>query len=179
MRVMIAAALLAVTGLTGTALADDFTLTGDNTKIEFIGTKPQGKHDGGFKTVAGKATAKVGDPTSLKLEVEIDTASLYTDTPKLTAHLKSSDFFAVKDFPKAKFVTTKVEKAGDSYTVTGEMTLLGKTKTIAFPATVAVTANDLKISSKFQINRQDFGMSFGKGKVDDQVTLKVNLKAAK
>ena len=179
MRTMIAAALLVAMGLTGTALAEDFTLSGKNTKIEFIGTKPQGKHNGGFETVTGKATAAAGDPTSLKLEVEIETASLYTDTPKLTTHLKSSDFFAIKDHPKAKFVSTKVEKAGDGYTVTGDLTLLGKTKSISFPATVAVTADELKLTSKFQINRHDFGMSFGKGKVDDQVTLKVNLKAAK
>src|SRR5687767_6469535 len=80
-----------------------FKLDGANTKIEFIGTKPGGKHEGGFKTVAGTATAGA-DPTTLKLEVEIDTTSLYSDNPKLTQHLKSPDFFGVKSHPTAKFV---------------------------------------------------------------------------
>ena len=40
------------------SLADTtFSLTGKNTKIEFVGTKTDGKHDGGFKTVTGSATA--------------------------------------------------------------------------------------------------------------------------
>src|ERR1043166_2761675 len=98
MRVLIATALVATLGFTGTALAETFNLTGKNTKIEFTGTKPKGKHEGGFETVTGKATATAGDPASLKLEVEIETASLYSDNPKLTTHLKSSDFFAVKDY---------------------------------------------------------------------------------
>jgi polyisoprenoid-binding protein YceI len=179
MRALIATALLGAMGFTGTVLAEEFPLTGKNTKIEFTGKKPQGKHDGGFETVTGKATVKDGKPTSLELEVEIDTTSIYTDTPKLTAHLKSNDFFAVKDFPKAKFVSTKVEKADNAYTVTGDLTLLGKTKSISFPAGIVVSGSELKLNTTFKINRQDFGMSFGKGKIDDEVTLKVSLKAAK
>ena len=56
MRTMIAAALLVAMGLTGTALAEDFTLSGKNTKIEFIGTAEHfGRlwplHTGGIRTV--------------------------------------------------------------------------------------------------------------------------------
>ena len=178
MRLLLTAVLLGATALSGTALAGGtFNLTGKNTKIEFTGTKPNGKHEGGFETVTGTASVKEGDPTSLKLEVEIATASLYSDTPKLTQHLKSPDFFAIKDFPKAKFVSTKVEKSGDSYKITGDLTLLGKTKSISFPAGISVKGDELSVSSKFKIDRTDFGMTFGKGKVDDEVTLKVSLKA--
>jgi polyisoprenoid-binding protein YceI len=180
MKLMIASLVMSVTLASGTALAGGaFKLSSKNTKIEFTGTKPQGKHDGGFQTVSGTASATAGDPTSLKLDVEIETASLYSDTPKLTQHLKSPDFFAIKDYPKAKFVSTKVAKSGGSYTITGDLTLIGKTKTISFPADITVSDDALSVSSKFQINRHDFGMSFGKGKIDDEVTLKVSLKATK
>jgi polyisoprenoid-binding protein YceI len=179
MRHFVTAILLGTLLVSGTAFAGGtFPLTAKNTKIEFIGTKPQGKHVGGFETVTG--TAKAGaDATTLKVEVEIDTNSLYSDTPKLTQHLKSSDFFAVKDHPKAKFVSSKVEKAEDGYKITGDLTMLGKTKTITFPATIKSSDDSLTVTSEFKINRQDFGMSFGKGKVDDEVTIKVSLKATK
>jgi polyisoprenoid-binding protein YceI len=178
MRQLIGAMFLGATVLSGTAFAGGtFTLDGKNTKIEFVGTKPGGKHVGGFKTLTG--TASGADAASLKLAVEIDTTSLYADEPKLTNHLKSADFFEVKTYPKAKFVSTMIEKADMGYTVTGDLTLHGKTKSISFPASIKVGADAVSISSTFEINRQDFGISFGAGKVDDKVTLKVSVKATK
>src|SRR5258707_1390331 len=98
MRHLIGAMILGATLLSGTALAGgNFTLDGKNTKIEFTGTKPGGKHVGGFKDLTG--TASGADATSLKLEVDIDTTSLYSDNGKLTNHLKSADFFEVKTYP--------------------------------------------------------------------------------
>jgi polyisoprenoid-binding protein YceI len=178
MRQWIGALLLGATALASSAIAGGtFALDGNNTKIEFVGTKPGGKHNGGFKSVTGKASG--AEATDLKLEVEIDTTSMYTDNPKLTNHLKSADFFEVKTYPKAKFVSTKVEKANDGYTVTGDLTLRGKTKSISFPAAIAVAADGVTVKSTFTINRQDFGISFGPGKVDDTVTIKVAVNATK
>lgn len=180
MRQLLGALLLGATLVSGTALAGGtFTLDSNNTKIEFVGTKPGGKHDGGFKTVTGTASAEGTDPTTLKLKLDIDTSSLYTDTPKLTQHLKSPDFFAVKTHPTAKFVSTKVAKSGGGYTITGDLTLLGKTKSIAIPAQINVGKSGLTVSSQFEINRQDFGMSYGTGKVNDEVKIKVAVNAAK
>lgn len=162
--------------LAGAATADTYSLTGGNTKVEFVGSKAEGKHDGGFKNLTGTATADAGN---VRIEVEIDTTSLYSDNQKLTGHLKSPDFFDVKNNPKAKFVTTKVEKgANGTYTVTGDLTLLGKTKTISFPAQIQ-TGDTFTLKSEFKINRTDFGMSWGKGKVHDDVTVKVNVAAKK
>lgn len=166
--------------LANAALADvDLPLSGDNTKITFVGSKPNGKHEGGFKKLTGSAKFEPADASSLKLSVEIDMTSLYTDNEKLTGHLKSPDFFGVKSNPKAKFVSTKVEKSGDGYTVTGNFTLNGKTKSLSFPAKILPSADGLVLSSSFSINRNDWGISYGKGKIDDQVSLTISLKAKK
>src|SRR5947208_2670860 len=98
MRVLSLSLVLAFGGFA--AAADKtFKLTGDNTKIEWTGTKPGGKHTGGFKTLTG--TASVGD--KIALDVEIDCTSLTSDNEQLTGHLKSPDFFDVKNEPKATF----------------------------------------------------------------------------
>ena len=169
---------LGLLALTAPSLAADvkFPLTGDNTKIEFTGTKSDGKHEGGFKTVTGNATVSDG---KVKLEVEIDMDSLYTDTDKLTAHLKSPDFFGVKANPKSKFVTTKVEGKGDEWTVTGDLTLNGTTKSISFPAKVTLGDDKFALKSSFKINRNDFGITYGKGKIDEDVALKLDVNAKK
>jgi polyisoprenoid-binding protein YceI len=179
MRWILGTAALAAVLLAGPALAAEFALTGGNTKIEFVGSKVNGKHDGGFKSVKGTAAAAAGDPTTLKLNVEIRTDSLYSDNPKLTQHLKSPDFFNVKSQPTAKFVSTKVEKAGGGYTVTGDLTLNGVTKSISFPARINVTEQGLTLSSQFAIDRTAFNMTYGKGKIDDNVALKVTVNATK
>ena len=176
MRLFIAATMAAALASTAGAQEAKYVLTGDNTKIAWTGTKTGGKHDGGFKNVGGSAT--VSPNTGLRLIVEIDTTSLFADDAKLTGHLKSPDFFAVKDHPKAKFVSTKIDQAVGGFVVNGDLTLLGKTKAISFPATIAV-GNTLALQAAFTINRADFGMTYGKGKVDDTVSLKVAVNAGK
>jgi polyisoprenoid-binding protein YceI len=178
-RVLTTAAL--VTFLAGPVLAADqkFTLTGENTKVTFVGYKPNGKHEGGFAKLAGTATVTDGKPETLQVEVTIETDSLHSDDTKLTGHLKSPDFFAVKDHPKAAFKSTKVEKTRTGYNVTGDLTMLGKTKAVTFPATVTVTGDSLLLTSEFKINRNHWGMSYGAGKINDMVDLKVNVNAKK
>jgi len=173
MRMLFAA--VAAAALAVPALADDVKLTGENTKVTWVGTKPGGKHEGGFKALTGTATVSGGELA--KVEVEIDTESLYADDPKLTAHLKSPDFFGVKNNPKAKFVSTKIEKADKGVTITGDLTLNGKTRTISFPATVSHAGGTLKVDSAFAIDKRDFGMTYGGGKIDDQVAIKVAVEA--
>jgi polyisoprenoid-binding protein YceI len=171
---------LAFAALIGTqASATDFPLTGSNTKVEFVGTKPGGKHTGGFAKLDGKAAVEGTDPSTLKIDVTIETDSLYSDDPKLTAHLKAPDFFSVKDYPKATFKSTKVEKTAAGYAVTGDLTLMGKTKSVTMPAAVTAGADALTLKSEFKINKTDWGMTYGKGKIDDEVVLKVNVTAKK
>ena len=161
------------------AFAADIKLTGENTKITFVGKKPDGKHEGGFKTVSGTAKVDGTDLTTLKIDVTIDVNSIFTDDEKLTGHLKSPDFFDVKNHAKATFKVTKVEKAEKGYTLTGELTMLGKTKPVIMPSTLSVAGNALTLKSDFKINRTDWGMTFGKGKIDEEVALKVEISTKK
>ena len=178
-RALFAVVLIALVGVVAQAAETKYAISGENTKLTFVGTKPGGKHEGGFKTLTGSATVTDGNLTSLKIEVDIDCESLYSDDPKLTAHLKSPDFFGVKDNPKATFKSTKVEKTEKGYTITGDLTLLGKTKPVTFPAALAEKDGVLTLTADAVIDRTDWGMSFGKGKVDDKVSLKIALSAKK
>jgi polyisoprenoid-binding protein YceI len=164
----------------GAAFADEFLLTPDNTTVKFVGTKTKpmpGKHDGGFKGVKGSATYDGKDLTSLAITVDIDMNTIYTDTEKLTQHLKTPDFFDVKNNPASKFVSSKVEKGKEGYNVTGKLTMAGKTKELTFPATIEVKDGNLTLSSSFKLNRHDWGVSYGKGAVDDLVSLNISVKA--
>ena len=154
------------------------TLSPENTKIVFVGTHSGAKPDprtGGFGKFTGKAEVDADAKTLKTVSIEIETGSLWTQIDMLTNHLKNADFFDVKEHPKAAFQSTKIE-AGDAtgnVTITGNLTLHGATKEISFPATVSVTDAGLTLSSKFTIDRTEFGMTFGEGKVEKEVSLTV------
>jgi polyisoprenoid-binding protein YceI len=178
-RFVTAAVLVGLVAAIGQAGEMNFALTGDNTKIAFTGYKPGVKHDGGFKKLKGTATWNGKDVTSLKFNVEIELNSIFTDTDKVTDHLKSPDFFDVKNYPKATFTSSKVEKNGDGYNVQGKLTMHGKTKDVTFPAKITAGGDKLDLSSSFKINRHDWAISYGKGFVEDNVNLTLAVTAKK
>ncbi|HXG11217.1 MAG TPA: YceI family protein [Gemmataceae bacterium] len=151
----------------------------EGSKIEFVGTKTNGRHDGGFTKFTVTLDPVQEDISGSKVIVDIDTDSLWSDNPKLTAHLKSPDFFDVKKYPKATFVSSRIEpapSANATHLVTGDLTLHGQTKTISFPVKVATTAEALDVTGEFTINRHDFGISYGKGRIHDDVTIKIAVR---
>jgi len=152
----------------------------NNTKIEFVGTKTEGKHDGGFKSFSGSIKPPDADITKSTITVQIDTESLYTDAdPKLGNHLRSPDFFEVKKYPEVKFVSKEIKaekKDGNTHTITGDLTLHGTTKTIAIPAKISETSDTLTLDSTFTIDRTEFGIAFDPTKVDKKVKITVSAK---
>ncbi len=161
--------------------AAELKLDGKNTKVGFVGTKPEGKHEGGFKTVSGAVSYDASDLTSTEISLTIDVGSIWSDDEKLTGHLKSPDFFDVRKFKDASFTSTQVTKgaAAGEYKVTGDFTLRGVKKSITFPAKIAVKDGALTLSSNFTIDRADYGMTYGAGKIDDAVAITASIGAAK
>jgi polyisoprenoid-binding protein YceI len=148
-----------------------------NSKVEFVGAKVTASHPGGFTDFAG--TVELGEPIEKsQIEITIQTASLYADKEKLAKHLKSPDFFDVGKFPTASFRSAEISKAGDAYTVAGDLTLHGVTKRISFPATIQATGAEIRAQAEFSINRHDFGISYPGMRDDlirDLVVIKLSL----
>lgn len=156
-----------------------------DSKIEFVGSKVTGKHEGGFKEFSGTIELVANDPTKSKVSIEIDTKSVYSDADGLTQHLMTEDFFHVEKFPKATFVSTEIKTGGESgatHTVTGNLELRGETKSITFPATINVEGDTVTAKSEFSINRKDFKIEYA-GMPDDlirdDVLIKLDITAKK
>lgn len=165
------------------ARAAGFTFNQEGSRIDFVGAKVTKKHDGGFKGFSGTIEAPDGELRDAKVNVEIDMSTVFTDTEKLTGHLKSEDFFDVAKFPKATFTSTSITPSSDgTSTVTGELTMHGVTKQISFPATLALTEEGATAKAEFGINRKDFGIVYPGAPDDlirDEVLLKLDVAAKK
>ncbi len=114
----------------------------DNSKIEFVAAKVTRSHQGSFKQFAGTIDFVPKYWPDSRVTIDIDTGSVVTDEPQLTEHLKTADFFYVAKYPKATFVSTKIEPGttgGETQTlsVTGNFDLHGIKKSITFPRQIA------------------------------------------
>ncbi len=152
-----------------------------SSEVLFVGSKVTGKHDGGFKTFSGYFTVRDGAPVGSDHKVVIDMNSVFSDDEKLTAHLKSADFFEVETYPESVFEVTGVTRNDNgNYSLSGNFKLHGVTKNITFPATVTQDGETVRIDAEFDINRKDFGIVYA-GKADDlirdEVVIKLKLEA--
>jgi polyisoprenoid-binding protein YceI len=163
------------------AATSSLPINPSNSKVEFVGAKVTASHPGGFTDFAGKVD--LADPIEQsRIDVTIQTASLYADKEKLTKHLKSPDFFDVEKFPTATFKSAEIKKEGDGHVITGDLTLHGVTQRISFPATIKATDSEVNANAEFSINRKDFGITYP-GMPDDLirdlVVIKLSLKLPK
>ncbi len=158
---------------------EEFSI-GEASTVGFTGSKVTGSHDGGFKGFEGSITLVDGDPTQSSIQFTIDTTTLWADNEKLTGHLKSPDFFDAENFPTASFQSTEIAAADEGYTVTGNLELHGVTKSISFPAQIAIEPGQITATSEFSIMRFDFDIAF-KGPADnlirDEVVIRLHMVA--
>jgi polyisoprenoid-binding protein YceI len=83
----------------------------------------------------------------------------------LVSHLKDSDFFDVKKYPRGTFQLTKAIKvSGDSsYYITGQLTLRAITQEIHFPATIVKNGEDIVATASLIIDRTKWGITYKSG----------------
>ena len=161
-----------------------YLITPQNSKIEFVGSKVTGHHNGSFQDFSGQIDY-TGNVEQSRVNITIKTDSLTTDTADLTKHLKTADFFDVAKYPEATFVSTAIKPGGEkgaSHTVTGNLTMHGATKSVSFPATIAVTGDVASVDANFSVNRKDFGINYAgaaNNLIRDDVVLTLTIRANK
>lgn len=175
--IQVVACTLTIALVSVTTEATALELDAEKSKIEFVGTKPGGKHDGGFKKFASSAKMDPSNPLSGSLSIKIETASLWSDNPKLTNHLKNPDFFNVRKFPEITFESVEMlpgESRNEGF-VKGKLTMLGKTSEVKVPIQCDVSGSGCTLTADFSIDRTKWGMDYGQGKVDNKVSVKATL----
>ena len=86
---------------------------------------------GRFNEFGGNFLLDRDNPANSSVTVEIDTASVDTNHAERDKHLRSKDFLNVDVHPKATFVSTAVEPAGENIgVIKGNLTLNGVTKPV-------------------------------------------------
>ena len=163
--------------------ADELQLNQKGSSIDFVGSKADGSHKGGFKEFQVSAIADFEDPTRSTLNVQIDTTSLWSDDDKLTNHLKNPDFFHVRKYPSIIFESREIAPDNESETpkavIKGDLQMLGETVAVEIPITATVTEESVEIIAEFEIDRTKWGMEYGQGKIKNAVKIKAKFQMAR
>ena len=144
--------------------------------------------NGCFQKFDATMESSTEDFSDAKITFECDVDSVYTNIADRDAHLKSPDFFSAAEYPKITYTSTSVEKDGDDYIVTGDLTIRGITKPIVLDGSYNGNDVDMYGNTKHgfelsgRVNRADYGLTFnalsGKGNamVGDEIKLLISIQ---
>ena len=151
-------------------------------RIEHVGVSwVQGR----FDDISGSCTVDDSDPAKSSFSLTIKTESVDTNQPQRDKHLRSPDFFDVKQFPTLSFKSTSVKKADDGLEVTGDLTMHGVTKAVTFTLHGGKHADFPKGKDRvgfftdLSLKRSDWGMGNMVGPVGDEVRIGISFEAGK
>lgn len=126
------------------------------------------KVKGRFGKVSGTVTGDLARPATAVVDVTIDASSINTDNADRDNHLRSADFFEVEKYPTITFKSTKIEKAGNGWRMTGDLTMHGVTKQVELavegPVAPIRAGKTLRsgASASTRVNRKDFGLNWSR-----------------
>jgi polyisoprenoid-binding protein YceI len=154
---------------TATAAATKWVLDAMHSEVQF-----KIKHlvistvTGSFNSFAGTMQSdSESNFENAQLEFSLDVDSIDTNQAQRDAHLKSEEFFNSAQFPTIKFASTSFVKDGDTYKVTGNLTMKDVTKPVTLEAEYGGSAIDFYGNHKAgfevtgKINRKEFGLTWG------------------
>ena len=135
----------------------------EKSSVKWLGKKVTGQHDGTIKIKSGSIELKNNEIVGGSFIIDMNSIKCNDlkdegYNKKLVGHLKSDDFFGVNQFPEASFVIKSAsEFSNDKSTVSGIITIKGKTENISFE----VLKNQKTFSSNFDIDRSKFNIRYG------------------
>lgn len=177
--------------------ADKYAVNPAESVVEWKGFKPTGQHNGTIAIKSGNLYMKDSTPVGGDFLLDMQSIkvldiqdSVYNG--KLKGHLRSADFFDVDNNPEATFVITQIVRSKESktsYTLTGNLTIKGISKSISFPVDITTEGETFQGSTpEFTIDRAAYDIKFKSKKffddlkddfINDEIALVIKIKGAK
>ena len=145
-----------------------------DSKVNWIGKKVGGEHNGYVKLSGGEIIVDKNEITGGSFTIDFNSIvnlDLKDEgmNGRLVGHLKSADFFDVAKYPTGTFVITKVSKAKApaagaaraTHTLEGNLTIKGIAKKISFDASINLLNGKLSASAgPFTLDRTQWGVNY-------------------
>ena len=122
-------------------------------------------------------------PDAQNISLTIDAASLDTNHAERDKHLRNRDFFNVGEHPTITFKSTAYSGDKNGGALTGDLTLLGVTKSISFAVRLVGEGEDpwggyrAGFEGAYTLVRKDFGMNYKLGPAARTVEIELLIEA--
>lgn len=152
---------------------------GQGSSVQFVIENFGFDVNGSFKGINGTINFDPQNLSNAHFDVDIDAGTVNTDNSLRDSHLRGDSYFDVKNHPRIRLESTKIEatKPG-SYVITGKLTIKNSTQNISFPFTATPAADGYQFKGTFKINRKDFGVG-GTSSISDELQVSLNIIAKK
>jgi polyisoprenoid-binding protein YceI len=137
-----------------------------HTTAAFVARHVLTKVRGRFNTLSGEVHIDE-DPTKSRVEVQLDAASIETNSQDRDDHLRSPDFLDVETYPTLMFRSNEVRPTGDNrFELVGDLTIKDVTREVVLDAAFEGVSPDpfgntiAAFTAKGEIDREDWGMTW-------------------
>lgn len=149
----------------------------DKSGVSFVSKQMGVPVDGEFRKFAVQLSFDPAKPEAGRAQIDIDMASIDAGSAEANEEVVGKNWFSVKQFPKAGFVSSSVKPLGaGKFEVAGKLTIRDKTRDAVAPFTMSTQGANLQFDGSFIIKRADFGIGQGVWADFDTVANEVQIK---
>ncbi|MBU3694913.1 MAG: YceI family protein [Rhodocyclaceae bacterium] len=172
------AALLYVGLSAGTSVAAELgPVQVDKSKLTFVSKQMGVPVDGEFRRFSAVMAFDPAKPEAGRAQIEIDMASVDAGAAETNEEVTGKNWFNVKQFPKATFVSSSVKPlGGNRLEVAGKLTIRDKTRDVVAPFTMTQQGAFTQFEGALTIRRADFGIGQGVWADFDTVANEVQIR---
>jgi polyisoprenoid-binding protein YceI len=150
--------------------ATQWTLQPKESKLTFVGTQAGAEFEGAFQRFTADIRFDPQDLAGARFDVKIETASVDSKDSERDDTIKSSDLFAVAQFPTAHYVADKfTAQGGNKFSGAGKLTLRNVTREVPIEFTFERKGASAWLKGSAQLKRLDFGVGQGDWKDTENV----------
>lgn len=153
---------------TGIPRPQQYKLNTQNSLMVWYCQEDNSMHSGGLMFAEGSFIVENNMLTGGSFELDMNSLvdndlRAPEENKKLVNRLKSPELFNVTDFPRARFIITKVEKINDHQCVLDlNLTIKGHTRPVSLPVAIAFKGSQLQVvSDDMLVEGVQFGMNTG------------------
>lgn len=175
----------------GTLVPGTWSIDPIHSEVSFTVRHLMSKVRGTFADFSGEVTTKSENPADASVAVTIKVPSINTNNEQRDTHLQSTDFFDAEKGQEIIFNSTSITASDDEYTITGDLTINGVTKSVDLAAEFLGVAGDpwggtrLGAEATTSISRNDYGVDFNiplegdRLMIGDKLTITLSIEAVK
>lgn len=131
-------------------------------QISFVSRQMGVPVQGTFRRFNAQIAFDPSRPEAAHATVEVDLASFDMGSKEVYDEVVSRNWFDVRQFPTARFVSTGLRHLGaDRYEVRGQITLKGRTREVVAPFTYRLQGSNAILEGAFPLRRLDYGIGTG------------------